>query len=94
MGTMFRALFAAIANFFNGLGYFSQAFSDLGRVASETTGQYADQAELDRKIAKDEAETARILRELKAKAELAKAKAKADAAKAAADAQQQSNNQP
>lgn len=80
MGTMFRALFAAITNLFNGLGYFSQAFADLGKVAAETSGQYADTAQRDREIAAQEAEAQRILRELKAKSELAKAKAKVAAA--------------
>ena len=89
MGAMFRSLFAAITNLFTGLGYFSQAFSDLGKVTSETVGQYADTAEKDRSIAKDEAEAARLLREIKAQAELTKAKAKADAAKAAATQSQQ-----
>ena len=77
MGAAFRSFFAFVIGFFSVLEKTTKSLENIADVAVATSGQYKDQAEADRAIAAQEAEAARLIRELKAKAELAKAKAKA-----------------
>lgn len=89
MGAMFRAFFSALASIFRTAEKLTVSLENLADVGVATSGQFKDQAEADRAVSAAEAEAARLVRELKAKAALAKAKAAAQAA-----AQQQTNNQP
>lgn len=88
MGAMFRAFFSALASIFRTAEKLTVSLENLADVGVATSGQFKDQAEADRAVAADEAEAARLVRELKAKAALKKAR------DAAAAAQQQTNNQP
>lgn len=90
MGQVLRGLWALFVGFFRVSEKAMLAVENVVDVAVATSGAYKDEAERDRAIAESEAEAARLVREVKAKAALQKAKD----AQAAQQAQSQQSNQP
>lgn len=88
MGQVLRGLWALIVGFFRVGEKAMLSIENVMDVAVATSGAYKDQAEADRQVAADEAEAARLVRELKAKQALKKAR------DAAAAANQQNQPQP
>lgn len=88
MGQVLRGLWALITGFFRVGEKAMLSVENVMDVAVATSGAYKDQAEADRQVAVDEAEAARLVRELKAKQALKKAR------DAAAAANQQNQPQP
>lgn len=88
MGAAFRSFFAFVVGLFSVMEKTVKAAENIADVAVATSGAYKDQAEADRAVAADEAEAARLVRELKVKQALKKIK------DAAAAANQQNQPQP
>ena len=75
MGHMFRSFTVAFVGFFSVLAKLMRSLENLTDVAVATSGQFKDEAEADRALAREEAAIAREKR----KAAIAKAKAAAAA---------------